>query len=80
MISHNNNKVDYSVGDVVSSSSTTSSISAAAVSVLSESEDDDESLFSRRNKRYRYVNEDLYKVTSPLPVVKAKNKMIKRKK
>jgi hypothetical protein len=78
MISHNN-KVDYSGGGDVVSSSSTSSI-AAAVTVLSESQDDDESLFSRRNKRYRYVNEDLYKVTSPLPVVKAKNKMIKRKK
>jgi len=68
-VSHNN-KVD-SGGDVVSSST----ISAPAT-VLSDSA---ESFVARTNKRYRYVNiEELYRVTSPLPPVKAK--MIKRRK
>jgi len=61
-VSHND-KVD-SGGDVLSSST-----------VLSDSE----SCVARTNKRYRYVNiEELYRVTSPLPPVKAK--MIKRRK
>jgi hypothetical protein len=61
-VSHNN-KVD-SGGDVLS-----------PCTVLSDSE----SCVARTNKRYRYVNiEELYRVTSPLPPVKAK--MIKRRK
>lgn len=77
----NNNSNSYSVNHdnkVDSEYVSSSSISAQpAVTEMSDSEDD-ERCFPRRKKRYRYVNEELYRVTSPLPAID-KAKIIKRR-
>ncbi|KAL5054620.1 hypothetical protein RYX36_035302 [Vicia faba] len=78
----NNNSNSYSVNHENKVDSeyvlSSSSISAQPVATEMSDSEEDERLFPRRKKRYRYVNQELYRVTSPLPAID-KGKIIKRR-